>query len=217
MGTHIGGCEQFCSFEIQQVDGIIPNGSGNARFLAWRLAVSIVILGLQFYGIEWLDLQGIVVWAWNELLLLSGKEVNEEDRRAFRPILCNLPKMLVKEIGAWNWLPSCSYFWFLPLDRCSSYQHEASGNHKWFGSVVKYKYIWAHTYKMRRRAADFRRPVRRRFSRGSWAALGGFFFILFVLLFGHERQPSPDVFHHEVRCFCYVVFFWHGVALGLGL
>jgi len=52
VGTHIGGCEQFCSFEIQQVDGIIPNGSGNARFLAWRLAVSIVILGLQFYGIE---------------------------------------------------------------------------------------------------------------------------------------------------------------------
>lgn len=50
---------------------------------------------------------------------------------------------------------------------------------------------------MRRRATDFRRPARRRLSRGFWAALGGFLFILFMFLFGHERQPSPDVFHHE--------------------
>eukprot|EP01018_Ginkgo_biloba_P022432 Gb_41178 [translate_table: standard] len=51
---------------------------------------------------------------------------------------------------------------------------------------------------MRRRAVDFRRPVRRRFSRGFLAVLGGFLIVLFMVFFGHERQPSPDLFHHEM-------------------
>ena len=50
---------------------------------------------------------------------------------------------------------------------------------------------------MRQGAADFKRPTHRRLSRGFWEALGGFLFILFMFLFGHERQPSADVFHHE--------------------
>lgn len=48
VGTHIGGCEQFCSFQIKQGDGIIVNASGNGRFLPWRLPAPIGVLGLNF-------------------------------------------------------------------------------------------------------------------------------------------------------------------------
>ncbi|XP_057828694.2 probable galacturonosyltransferase 10 [Cryptomeria japonica] len=54
---------------------------------------------------------------------------------------------------------------------------------------------------MRRRAAEFRRPVRKQFSGRFWIVLGGFFIILFLLLFGHDKQSRTDTVEHEMNTF----------------
>lgn len=55
---------------------------------------------------------------------------------------------------------------------------------------------------MRRRAAEVRRPVRKQFYGRFWIVLGGLFIILFLLLFGHDKQSRTDTVEHEVCSFC---------------
>eukprot|EP01018_Ginkgo_biloba_P027311 Gb_12937 [translate_table: standard] len=50
---------------------------------------------------------------------------------------------------------------------------------------------------MRRRAPDFRRPVRRRYSRGLLVVFGGLLIIFILVLLTHRRPPSPDVYQPE--------------------
>ena len=65
---------------------------------------------------------------------------------------------------------------------------------------------------MRRRAAEVRRPVRKQFSGRFWIVLGGLFIILFLLLFGHDKQSRTDTVEHEVRSF-YMSFSFGFVCL----
>ncbi|KAL4201943.1 hypothetical protein AMTRI_Chr02g218470 [Amborella trichopoda] len=45
---------------------------------------------------------------------------------------------------------------------------------------------------MRRMAAEFRRPVKRRLSRGFWIVLFGLVFVLLIVIFSHERTPEVN-------------------------
>ncbi|XP_006841805.2 probable galacturonosyltransferase 10 [Amborella trichopoda] len=45
---------------------------------------------------------------------------------------------------------------------------------------------------MRRRTAEFRRPAKRRLSRGFWIVLFGLVIVLFIVIFSHERKPEVN-------------------------